>query len=239
MNGVTDVDAAGGEAAPEDRVTGTAAEALDDDLELAPIGGLNWPRVVVLVLAVAFLAGTVGWYVGRGRAPGKGSVDVGFLRDMTTHHEQALQMAVLELTNGSDPVVEGFAREVLIFQDRDLGLMAAELDDWGYTGDRGDTAMAWMHMPVPAASMPGLATDEQMAALKAARGRDADALFLELMAAHHRGGIHMASYAAEHAKTGDVRGLAASIAHNQAVEINEYRDVAIRNGYPVDIAPAG
>jgi uncharacterized protein (DUF305 family) len=147
-------------------------------------------------------------------------------------------MALLELTNGSDPVVQGFAREVLIFQNRDLGLMAAELDDWGYTGDRGDTAMGWMDMPVPAASMPGLATDEQMAALKAARGPEADALFLELMAEHHRGGIHMAEYAAEHAKSDDVRKLAAAIAHNQAVEINEYRDVAIRNGYPVDIAPA-
>ena len=57
------------------------------------------------------------------------------------------------------------------------------------------------------------------------------------MAEHHRGGIHMAAYAAEHAGTEDVRDLAATMVAIQGVEINEYRDTAERQGLDADIAP--
>ena len=65
--------------------------------------------------------------------------------------------------------------------------MATRLAQWGRDGERPETAMAWMHTPVPFQFMPGLATPEQLDALRAARGADADALFLDLMAEHHRG----------------------------------------------------
>ena len=77
--------------------------------------------------------------------------------------------------------------------------------------------------------------DEQMAALRAARGEDADALFLELMAEHHRGGIHMAEHAAANASTGDVRRLGASIVRLQRAEIEEYRATAAREGLDADV----
>src|SRR5690606_33826731 len=41
------------------------------------------------------------------------------------------------------------------------------------------------------ASMPGMATPEQMAALRQATGHEFDTLFLELMIEHHRGAIEM------------------------------------------------
>ena len=59
--------------------------------------------------------------------------------------------------------------------------------------------MAWMGMPVPLDQMPGLATDEQMKQLRDASGAESDKLFLELMAAHHRGGVHMAEHVYRHA----------------------------------------
>jgi uncharacterized protein (DUF305 family) len=55
------------------------------------------------------------------------------------------------------------------------------------------------------------------------------------MAAHHRGGVHMAEHAAVHADDPGVRDLASIMARNQAVEINEYRQVAEREGLPVEI----
>jgi len=86
--------------------------------------------------------------------------------------------------------------------------------------------------------MPGLATDDQMERLKAAKGAEADALFLELMSNHHRGGVHMADYAYRHADSSSVRDLAQRMAWVQATEINEFRDTAARNHLPVDIDPA-
>jgi uncharacterized protein (DUF305 family) len=86
--------------------------------------------------------------------------------------------------------------------------------------------------------MPGLLTDEQLDQLQAASGAELDALFLDLMADHHRGGLHMAEYAAGNAGDEDVRELAARIARNQAGEINEYRVLAERNGYDIEIEPA-
>jgi uncharacterized protein (DUF305 family) len=89
-------------------------------------------------------------------------------------------------------------------------------------------AMAWMDQPVPLERMPGMATEAQLDELQAATGPEADALFVELMAAHHEGGIHMAEFAAEHAHRADVRGLAERMAVNQRGEIVDLRNALAR-----------
>jgi uncharacterized protein (DUF305 family) len=98
--------------------------------------------------------------------------------------------------------------------------------------------MAWMDMPVPADQMPGYVSDDQIDEMNEARGAAADSLFLDLMAEHHRGGLHMAESAADEAGDTGVRELAARMAHNQAQEINEYRDTARRQGYDITIEPS-
>lgn len=211
----------------------------DDDVVYVP--GVSRPRVAVLAVLVALVAGSAGWLLGERsaeEASGGSAVDEGFLVDMRTHHQQAVELSLLELSNGEHPEVIGFAREILVRQNVELGLMAAELVDWGVPVDtRPDTAMAWMGTPVPVAEMPGLATDEQVAALRAASGAEADRLFLELMAEHHHGGVHMAAYAAEHAESEQVRRLARTMVNIQSVEINEMLDTARRNGIDADIRP--
>ena len=57
--------------------------------------------------------------------------------------------------------------------------------------------------------MPGMATAEQLDELAAAPEL-ADELFVELMSAHHQGGIDMATEAAERADNDDVRRFASS-----------------------------
>ena len=209
-----------------------------DDEDVEYVSGLSYPKVAALVVAFCFLAGVVGWRIGQDDPAASGAVDVGFLTDMRTHHEQALEMALIELGNGENPVVLGFAREVVIFQGRQLGWLDANLQDRGLATDRRpETAMAWMDQPLPWRAMPGLASDEQLDALRAAEGAEADTLFLELMADHHRGGLHMSNYAAANAESPDVRSMAATMANLQQVEIAEYRDVARREGLPADIGP--
>jgi uncharacterized protein (DUF305 family) len=166
------------------------------------------------------------------------SVDVGFLQDMDYHHDQAVEMAELQLMNGESPDVDHLAREVLLVQAFEMGSMQRTLEEWGYSTydeHRPPEAMAWMGMPVPVAQMPGLQSEEQMAELGEAEGSEADALFMEMMVDHHVGGLHMAEYAARNAGTEFVRDLAAAMAENQAKEINAYAGVAERSGLPVEI----
>jgi len=208
------------------------------------VSGLSWSRVAVLGAALLFFGFAVATFLGRDRQPGPDSVDVGFYQDMISHHDQALRMASLELTNGSDPVVRGFAQEVITFQSYELGVMERTLAEWGYgRADRSDTAMAWMGMPVPVEQMSGMQSEEEIDRLADSEGREADALFLELMAEHHAGGLHMSQTAGREARFDHVRELADRMTRNQSIEINEYAMTAEREGLPVEIqrvpVPAG
>lgn len=207
-----------------------------DDDDPAP-SGVSWPRVAVLGAALVFLGFAAGLFVSRDQPPGKDSVDVGFYQDMISHHEQALELSSLALSNADDPTVRGFAAEVLIFQSREIGMMETALHDWGTSREaRPDTAMDWMGMtPVPVDQMPGMVSEDEIDQLRQARGAEANGLFLTLMAKHHAGGLHMAEYAANQAEDHDVRALAQLMAYNQAVEINEYAQTAERLGLPVQI----
>ena len=113
--------------------------------------------------------------------------------------------------------------------------MDQQLANWGQAQERpGTTAMAWMGMPVDAADMPGMASEAEIAALGEARGHDADALFIPLMQEHHRGGVHMAEYAAENAESEFVRTLAERMARNQRIEINALEGARLRANLPAN-----
>lgn len=96
------------------------------------------------------------------------------------------------------------------------------LRDYGESEvNESDLAMAWMDEPVASDRMPGLATQDNIEALVAAEGADADQIFVQLMTAHHQGGVHMADYAAAHAGTAEVRAMAKAMASSQRAEIIE------------------
>lgn len=234
-----DAPAGGAPAADDGGDDGLAPDDPGDevvDVDEGEPGGLSWPRVIVLGAALAFFGFALALFLNRDQHPGDDSVDVGFLRDMASHHEQALEMAQLELVNGSDPAALAFAREILIFQSKEIGSMERLLATWDTgRGNPDRQAMAWMGMASPVEQMPGMATEEELDALRDAQGTEADALFFELMARHHVGGIHMAEYAAENAGTSDVRAFAAIVGRNQAIEVNEFAQTVERLGLPVEI----
>ena len=134
---------------------------------------------------------------------------------MSDHHDQAVTMALSTYNRTTDPTIRSFAQDVLIFQRYELGVMAAYLADHGAVRpdfDPARPAMAWMGHEMTAGCMTGMATDDQLAALKNATGHDLDLMLLDLMSAHHRGEIKMADDAAEHAADPKVRALAERIA---------------------------
>jgi uncharacterized protein (DUF305 family) len=186
----------------------------------------SWWRVAAVSAAVALLAvGAIAAAV-REKQPDPDSVAVGFLQDMRHHHDQAVQTSLtfLELED-TDPLMRTIAREIVLGQQLENGMFVEILR--GYSAAEENStgeAMAWMGNAVPLDRMPGMASADDLDNLAASSGPAADKLFADLMIAHHEGGIVMGDYAAEHAETDRVVGVAAAIARNQTVEIVEIRD---------------
>jgi uncharacterized protein (DUF305 family) len=192
-------------------------------------GPAPW-QVVVLVIGLCFLAGVVGWWINKPDDQSFNAVDTGFLADMETHHNGAINLSFDYLDRSHDPVVKHFAQEIISSQSQELAVMNSYLNQAGGNAVAGDNvAMEWMGHPVAPSEMPGMPTEAERAALDAATGAEADDIFTRLMIRHHAGGIAMAEYAAAHGENEGVRRLAANIAKVQRSEINEInaRRVAI------------
>ena len=80
--------------------------------------------------------------------------------------------------------------------------------------------------------MPGMATPEQLAELDAARGPAFDALFLDLMIAHHQGALVMVEelYAAGGGSEPAVDHFAREVEADQTIEIARMTDMQSARG---------
>ena len=199
-------------------------EVEDDDDEVL----LSWwqhpVNVIGLLVAMALIAGMVGWLVADvGNDSSAGEVDIGFLHDMRAHHEQAAQMSYMFLAlSDTDPGLRTVARSIITGQNIDVGRMIQLLRDFGAPeAAETEEAMAWMGMPTPVGEMPGMATAAELDAFGATSGAAANERFVELMVAHHEGGMHMAEQAAAEAEEQEVRDFAAAILTSQGDEIGE------------------
>lgn len=185
--------------------------------------------------------------------PEPGPVDVGFSQDMTAHHAQAVDMAGVALIASTDNDVRRLAYDILTTQQNQIGRMQAWLQLWGESNQNVDGYMGWMTddhgsashhggatgeaaMSGPMQSMPGMASQEEMTALRQSTGPALDTLFLQLMLRHHQGGVPMLDYAAEHADTTAVRTLAATMAKTQESESQLMTSMlATRNATPLPL----
>jgi len=79
--------------------------------------------------------------------------------------------------------------------------------------------MATPGMVTPGMAMPGMATREQILQLEGLSGQHAEVQFLELMIAHHRGGVEMAAAILTRSDVNVVRDLASGILSVQESEI--------------------
>jgi uncharacterized protein (DUF305 family) len=214
----------------------------------------RWIRPVLAVVAVIglLLLGAAGGLLlsgvpgsGAPDVPARDSVDVGFSQDMTVHHQQAVTMASWERDHTTDPVLHQLAADIEATQTAQIGRMQGWLELWGAPALPTGTHMGWMtepshgHAPASAggvSTMPGMASDEELAALRAATGPQLDVLFLQLMLRHHEGGAGMLQYAAERAAVPQVRNLAAQMLRSQTSESVYLRQLlAERGGQPLPL----
>jgi len=196
----------------------------------------------VLLLVGAFAAGSLSAPVAS--APSTTSVEAGFARDMQTHHNQAVEMALIIRDSSDDPDLRLLAYDIATSQGQQSGQMYAWLATWNLSQAEAEPSMTWMSRPPitggdahegmgmstaepsdhePGGVMPGMATLDQVNELRSLTGVDAEKLFLTLMIAHHLGGVEMAEAVLERSDERVVRSLATSIINSQTGEIEYMR----------------
>ena len=152
--------------------------------------------------------------------------DIGFCQDMSVHHLQALDMCRRVLGRDTGGPVQAAATEVLENQAMEVGQMRGWLADWGASTVPPTTVMAWMGANqgagMPLAMMPGYASAEQLLELSLLTGIARGKRWLELMHAHHVGGVMMASQAQNLASSTKVVRLAKFQVLAQNYEISQY-----------------
>jgi uncharacterized protein (DUF305 family) len=173
----------------------------------------------VALLGLGVLAGAL---LARPSVPSEDSADVGFARDMSEHHAQAVEMGMIAYQNAVTPAVRTLGGDIALTQQGQFGMMQAWLRDWGYGPTGEGKPMAWMkdgESYLDGNRMPGMATREEINQLRSAKGKDLDILFLQLMLRHHVGGRHMIDGALAEASDPEVLRLAEQMKQTQGTEV--------------------
>ncbi len=214
-------------------MTTTENAGHDDDLDRGPEPMFSLLQTIAIVaLAVVVSVGLTLFFT-QDDDPSFNDVDVGFLTDMTTHHQGAITLGFEYLPGESDDVIGHTAREVILAQSQEIATMNNLLSQAGDDADQvanDDVAMEWMDHAVDPVDMPGMATAAELEELAAATGIEADDLFSRLMVAHHAAGAEMAEYAAEHGENETVRSFARKVAEIQRLEIGELNERRVAIG---------
>lgn len=155
------------------------------------------------------------------------AADVRFMSNMIAHHAQAIDIARWAPTHGASSSLQILAERVINAQKDEIALMQRWLRE--------------RQLPVPEAratmtmggtehvhQMPGMLTAEQLAQLDAARGKEFDRLFLQLMIQHHQGAVAMVQQLVSSqgaALDETVFKLASDINADQATEIDRMQQM--------------
>lgn len=193
------------------------------------------PRYGVAMLLVAAVVGVlVGLALGlvmRPDTPGDTSPEAGFARDMALHHGQAVEMGMIAAAQATLPEVRALGEDIALTQQGQIGMMQQWLRDWDLLPTGSEPLMAWMgerHAVTEGQRMPGMASPEEMATLRAAEGLEVDRLFVELMITHHVGGIHMVDAVLAASDHPEVEFLADAMKVGQEKELVVLRDLRDR-----------
>lgn len=212
--------------------------------ERSPKAGAGRLALLITALITAVVVGAVAWSAGRlstinDPTPTATSAEAGFARDMQVHHDQGVELAMIVRDLTDAPDVRLLAYDIATTQAHQSGQMYAWLNEWELSQAGSEPSMTWMTRAgktdsshdhtggtasssgghAPGDPMPGLATAEQIAELKAASGVDAERIFLTLMIAHHQGAVEMAEAVLDRSENSVVTTFATSVVQSQASEI--------------------
>ena len=173
--------------------------------------------ILVLILAVVFLlAGNSGQsmdHSGHGSSSKDESSteysadEIMFAQMMIPHHEQAVTMSELALTNTTTPEVLALATAIRDAQAPEIIQMQSWVgDNSGHDGHNHDMEMG------------GMLTEEELETLASLKGEAFDQFFLASMIAHHEGALDLVEMINDSTNS-EVKTLAANIVKSQSAEI--------------------
>jgi uncharacterized protein (DUF305 family) len=192
--------------------------------------------LVALVVALSLSAMTSGHSKESVAAPTADSADAGFARDMAVHHQQAVEMAYIVRDRTTDTNVRRLAYDIAQTQANQRGMLLGWLDLWALPKTPPGGYMTWMqgghmgHQVNDGSLMPGMATNTELRQLGTLSGKKTEILYLQLMTAHHMGGIDMARACAQQCEVPQERKLAQGMVDAQQSEIQLMTDMLKERG---------
>lgn len=149
-------------------------------------------------------------------SPTANATDILYVQKMIVHHRQALDMALLAPSRAKSEKVKGIASRIHDAQGPEIQFMSSWLQEQGQKVPEHHAAHG---------DMPGMATPDQMTALKAATGGDFDRQFLDLMIKHHQGAITMSVEVISKGSHVIIEEMAGDVSVTQTAEIRRMQDI--------------
>jgi uncharacterized protein (DUF305 family) len=180
-----------------------------EDVRVARAWGIGGIAVAGILASIA-LASQFGWEWPW--MDGDREADQTYIRHMTTHHAQGIELAALGAQRAGDPHLKALANLMVASQAGENRIF----DAWW---------KAWFGFPMPDCTaqertdMPGYLAPDQMQQARSATSDQFDEVFVRLMTIHHAGAVRMADE--EWNRDGDarLRIMAHAIRHEQQGEI--------------------
>lgn len=150
-------------------------------------------------------------------ATSKQPYDLQFLDTMAHHHQGAINMAKMALTQTSSAGIKTFAQDIITKQEQEIAQFKTWREAW-YSGKSDAT-----NMKMPGMSHTTNLMQKNMPALQVAQGMAFDRLFLELMIPHHQSAIDMSKPALKKLQHPELKESARKIIDDQAKEITQMK----------------
>jgi len=176
----------------------------------------------------ASAAMTAGGGMGVGRFTNDAPFDAQFLDQMIVHHQGAIMSTRAMIADSSRPELRALARDIVTSQRAQIKQMETWRAQWypdlAPTFAMGGGMMSGSMMGDEANSMMGARPGGgEMTGGSMMGGPGTDRMYLQMMIAHHQLAVDMAEQARTQATHPQLRDLAATIATEQAAQINQMR----------------
>src|SRR5688572_16648722 len=120
----------------------------------------------------------------RAKLPPHSPADVQFMQHMITHHAQAVEMTALIESHTENKQLRSLGERISRSQSDEINFMKRWLMTRGESSSPAMHEMPGMDMSSHQMLMPGMLTPKQMDALRKAKGKEFDELFLKGMIQH-------------------------------------------------------
>jgi len=138
--------------------------------------------------------------------------EVMFLKDMIHHHQSAVDMTELAISNTKRAELNKMGKDIIAAQKAEIDQMTGWLKSYG------ESAGSMEKTPGMEKMM------REMEELKKAKDAEFDKMFLTVMIAHHKGAIRMSKLVGDRTDLAELNQLAQKIIKDQTREIEQMKE---------------